>query len=53
MPRPLYPDKDTPLPFEEEAGWAQSWSGCFGEERSSWLVPGFELQTTQPVAHFL
>jgi hypothetical protein len=31
-PRPLYPVGRSPVPIEQEAGWAQSRSGRFAEE---------------------
>jgi hypothetical protein len=45
--------RDTALiPIEQKAGWTQSWSGCFGEDRRSCLCqelnPGSSV--IQPLA---
>ena len=49
-PRPLYPRERTPVPTEQEAGWALGRSGRFGEEKHLFLLPGIELQIVQPVS---
>jgi hypothetical protein len=48
--RPLDPLKGTPVTTEQEVGGLQRLSGCFGEEKDVWVLPGFEPWNIQPVA---
>jgi hypothetical protein len=49
-PQPLYRRERTPVPFEEEAGWASAPVWTSGEEKLLLLLPRFKARTGQPVA---
>lgn len=44
------PWKSNPRPIEWKAGWSQSWSGYFREEKSLLTQPGIKPPIVQPIA---
>jgi hypothetical protein len=49
--RPLYPQERTPVRIEEEAGWTPESVYTFGDEKTFFLLPGFEPWNIRPGAN--
>jgi hypothetical protein len=50
MPWPLYPEGKSPwYTLDRGLGEPQSQSGCSGEEKNSWPLPGLEPPIIQPI----
>jgi hypothetical protein len=49
----LTPEKEFLVVNEQEAGWPQSWSRCFGEEKNSIPLPRTKIQFLSHPAHDL
>jgi hypothetical protein len=46
----LYSRESALVLIEKGLDGLQSWSGCFGEEKNIFSLPGFEPSTVQPIA---
>jgi hypothetical protein len=49
-PQLLYLQEKTPVPSEQEAGWAPKPVRCFGEQKNLLPLLRFKPQTIQPIA---